>query len=135
MFSRPSIWLIPAVLLASTLWAEEQNSWPVSVREQDSASQEVSVEYAGPLFFHHQAPGEPDRSGFRPFYLSSKRPGVETDYLLYPFFTWRNEKGYHSFSFFELVNESSLTEPGLPPSRGQLTGCSGPVRTASATTR
>ena len=76
------------------------------------------MEYAGPLFFHHQAPGEPDRSGFRPFYLSSKRPGVETDYLLYPFFTWRNEKGYHSFSFFELVNESRLTEPGQPPYRG-----------------
>jgi len=115
MFSRPSIWLIPAALFVSALRSEEHNNWPVSVRQEEPDGTVTTSQYAGPLFFENNVPGEPHQAGFRPFYMQSRAGGIETTYLLYPFFTWRRENGYRSFSFFQLVNESHDAEPGQPP--------------------
>lgn len=115
MFFRLSIWLIPAIVLTASMRGAERNDWPISVKQARPDGSVESAEYAGPLFFGHNSTGEPHQAGFRPVYLKSRTSDVETDYLLYPFFTWRREKGYRSFSFFQLVNESRETDAGKPP--------------------
>ena len=117
MFLRFSTWLVPAALLLARLGAEEQNGWPVVVRERQADGTVVSAEYAGPLFFDHNTPGETHQTGFRPFYLKSRTDTVVSDYLLYPFFTWRREEGHRSFSFFQLVNRTEDSEAGTEPNR------------------
>ncbi len=113
MFSRLIVRPLYAVLLIATcLHGEERNAWPISVKQVQPGGSVKSAEYIGPLFFNYRAPGEPHETGFRPFYLKSEASGVENDYLLYPFFTWRKEAGYSSFSFFQLVNQSKTRDTG-----------------------
>ncbi len=103
------------MVLAASLCGEERNDWPISVAQTRADESVESVEYVGPLFFDHNVSGEAHQSGFRPFYLQSRDAGVESDYLLYPFFTWRKEQDFHSFSFFQLLNESRESNDGKPP--------------------
>ena len=114
MFSRIPAWLIPAILLFAPLRGEEQNAWPLAVVQKLPDGAVTSAEYIGPLFFDYRGPGEPHETGFRPFYLRSQTDGVENNYLLYPFFKWRKESGYSSFSFFQLANESREHAAGQP---------------------
>jgi hypothetical protein len=114
MSFRIPAWLIPAILLITSLGGEEQNNWPISVKQARPDGWVESAEHAGPLFFDYNVTGQPHQAGFRPIYLKSRDEGVETDYLLYPFFTWRKEEGYRSFSFFQLVNESREADAGKP---------------------
>jgi hypothetical protein len=99
------------------LGGAERNNWPIAVTQELSDGAVASAEYVGPLFFKKNIPGEPYQAGFRPVYLISRVDNVESSYLLYPFFTWRSEEGYHSFSFFQLVNESRQTDTGKQPVR------------------
>ncbi len=115
MFFRLPGWLIPALLLATSLRGEERNVWPFSVQQAQPDGAVESAEYAGPLFFESNVTGQPHQAGSRPFYLKSRSADTETDYLLYPFFTWRRESAYSSFSFFQLVNEHRETETGKQP--------------------
>ena len=117
MFFRLSVWLMPAVVLLARLGAEELNGWPLAVRQTAADGAVVSDEMLGPLFFDHHLPGEPHQSGLRPLLLQTRSGATESDYLLYPFFTWHREPGYRSFSFFQLANSARETEAGKPTTR------------------
>jgi hypothetical protein len=115
MLSRLPIWLISAALLGLVpLHGHERNGWPLFVQQEKADGSVESAEYLGPLFFNHHIPGEPHQAGFRPVYMKSRDGDVETSYLLYPFFTWRRETDYRSFSFFQLVNTSRETDARQP---------------------
>ena len=118
MFSRFSVWLILAALVAAmSLRAEEQNAWPFAVRQGRPDGPQESAEYAGPLFFtRNTAVG--DIQGFRPIYLHVQAGEKESRYFVYPLFTWEKEPGYRSFSFFQLINRRRSTEPGQREVRG-----------------
>ena len=118
MFSRFSVWLILAALVAAmSLRAEEQNAWPFAVRQVRPDGTQESAEYAGPFFFtRNTAVG--DIQGFRPIYLHVQAGEKESRYFVYPLFTWEKEPGYRSFSFFQLINRRRSTEPGQLEVRG-----------------
>ena len=120
MISRPPVWLVCAtLLLALPLRAEEQNAWPVSVRQVRPDGTLESGEYLGPLFFEKNAPGASGRlEGFRPFYLAATAGETENRTLLYPLFTWAREPGYRSFSFFQLINRRATTDGTQSAGRG-----------------
>ncbi len=114
MFSKFPAWLIPAVLFAARLGGDESNGWPLAVSEEQPDGSVVAAAYVGPLFFDQRMPGEPHRTGFRPFFLKSQTEGAEANYLFYPLFTWQEQAGHRSFSFFQLANESRQIEAGKP---------------------
>jgi hypothetical protein len=118
MFSRPTVWLIFAALLAAApLCAEEQNAWPVSVRQTGSDGALESGQYIGPFFFTKStASGE--LQGFRPFFLQARAGDKESAYFLYPLFTWERQPDFSSFSFFQLINRRRTAETGQPEVRG-----------------
>jgi hypothetical protein len=118
MFSRPTVWLIFAALVAATpLCAEEQNAWPVSVRQTRPDGTLEAGQYVGPFFFTKStATGE--MQGFRPFLLQARAGDKESDYFLYPLFTWERQPGFSSFSFFQLINRHRTAETGQPEVRG-----------------
>jgi len=118
MFSRPTVWLILAALVAATpLRAEEQNAWPVSVRQTGPDGTLESGQYIGPLFFTKStATGE--LQGFRPFLLQARTEDKKSDYFLYPLFTWERQPDFSSFSFFQLINRRRTAETGQPEVRG-----------------
>ncbi|HWA26680.1 MAG TPA: hypothetical protein VG734_13555 [Lacunisphaera sp.] len=105
MFSRFLARLACAALLVTPAFvgAEEVNLWPFQVRRDDPAAGTTSVEALGPLIFARSGP-ETDQKGVRPLYLATQADGVRTGSFLYPFFTWRRESDYRTFSFFQLVN-------------------------------
>lgn len=113
MFSRVVTRLFCAALLtAVSLRGEEQNGWPLFVRERAADGRTQSVQYVGPLLFAKHATGKVQ--GFRPLYLQAKVGDKETRTFLYPFFTWEKSPGYRNFSFFQLVNNRHYDDPGLP---------------------
>jgi len=114
MFSRRLIRLLCAALfLAVTAFGDEENYWPFCVRRDDPAAGTRAVDVLGPLLFARSSPAMEQR-GVRPLYLSTVADGVTQGSFLYPFFSWRREEDYHSFSFFQLVNirtDSPATGP------------------------
>ena len=118
MFSRPSVWLIFAALVAAmSLRAGEQNIWPFAVRQARPDGTLESSQYVGPLFFtKSNAAGA--LQGFRPLYLQAQAGDKESSSFLYPLFTWEKQPGFSSFSFFQLINRRRTTETGQPEVHG-----------------
>jgi hypothetical protein len=113
MFFRHLTGLVCASLLFSIVPAQgsEENLWPFWVNRTDQATGLTSAEALGPLFFTRiQLPTE--QKGLRPLFMKTTTEGVVEGNLVYPFFTWRREEGYRTFSFFQLVNfrKSSATD-------------------------
>lgn len=102
MFSRRLVWPLLAAFLAASLAGEEQNGWPVVVRQTPPDAPADSVQWLGPLIFRQQAKGEVQ--GVRPLYLQASVEDTETATLLYPFFVWKRQADYREFSFFKLIN-------------------------------
>ena len=103
MFLRSLTTLTCLSLLLLVLPARaEENVWPFIVERTDPAGPVESVECLGPLIFRHNNGGE--TQGFRPLFMSTKVGDSTTGNFLYPFFTWRHDPGFSSFSFFQLVN-------------------------------
>jgi hypothetical protein len=103
MFYRRLIQLASVGLCLAVSARAEENVWPLFVsRSSPTAEEVVSEQYLGPLFFH-RSDGVRDASGFRPLFLTQRTGDkVETD-ILYPFFMWKRQPGYSSFSFFHLL--------------------------------
>ncbi len=118
MFSRRLVRPLCAALLASAiLQAEEQNGWPLVVRQSPPNAPGESVQYLGPLIFSQRAAGE--AQGVRPLYLQARMEDKEITTFLYPFFTWKKQPGYREFSFFQLINNRRYDgEPGRPGEHG-----------------
>jgi hypothetical protein len=117
MFSRHLVWpLCAALLAAAALRAEEQNGWPLVVRQAPPNAPAENVQYFGPLIFSQQAAGVV--SGVRPLYLQAKVGDQETATFLYPLFTWQKQPGYREFSFFKLINLRKSDKSGQPGERG-----------------
>jgi hypothetical protein len=113
MFSRRLVWQLLAVFLATVaVRGEEQNGWPLVVRQSPPDAPVESRQYLGPVIFSKQAVGEV--RGVRPLYLHAVVEGKESTAFLYPFFTWERQPGYRTFSFFQLVNLRHRDEPGQP---------------------
>jgi hypothetical protein len=104
MFSRHLIRLACASLLLAVVPSrgDEENLWPLYIERVDPESGTKTIEAVGPLFFTRS--GTADQRGMRPLYMTSASNGVTEGSFLYPFFTWRNEEEYRTFSFFQLVN-------------------------------
>lgn len=112
MFSRRLVWpLCAALLAAAALRAEEQNGWPLLVRQTPPDAAVPSEQYFGPLIFSKQVP-DGEIEGFRPFYLRAQAGAKESHAFLYPFFSWERQPGYRKFSFFQLINLRHTDEPG-----------------------
>lgn len=109
MFSRPLNRLAAAACLLfvlAPLPAEEDNAWPVGVHR--SADGVETTEAIGPLFFSQTGDGR-TQHGVRPLYLTTTTGDTHEGSLLYPFFTWRRQDGFRTFSFFQLVNTRTDT--------------------------
>ena len=117
MFSRLLVWSLCAALpTAATLRGEEQNGWPLIVRQTPADGAPGSVQYLGPLLFSQQ---DTDRvQGFRPLWLQTQAGDRETNTFLYPLFTWQKQSGFRRFSFFRLVDQRQRSEAGEPDVRG-----------------
>ncbi|HEX2860550.1 MAG TPA: hypothetical protein VHN79_02875 [Lacunisphaera sp.] len=105
MSPRHLIRLASACLLLSVVSIaaeEEENLWPFLVRRSDPAAGTRASEMAGPLVFTRS--GIVEQKGVRPLFMTSHADGVTEGNFIYPFFTWRNEAEYRTFSFFQLVN-------------------------------
>lgn len=118
MFSRRLVWPLCAALLAAAAIShgEEQNGWPLVVRQSPPDAPVDSVQYLGPLVFSKQSAGEVH--GIRPIYLAAKVDDKETTTFLYPLFTWEKQPAYRKFSFFQLVNYRREDDPGRPVEEG-----------------
>lgn len=118
MFPRHLIRLVcvSALLSFAPARSEEANWWPFSVLHTDEATGAESREILGPLIFTRSGP--PEQHGFRPVYMQSTVDGVTVGNFLYPFFTWRRQADYRTFSFFKLVNtRTDLTDAAHPDHR------------------
>ena len=120
MFSRYLIRLLCALLVtAGVLHAGEVNRWPFLVEQVKADGTVESGEYLVPFLFRKTNTEGARVNGFRPFYLHTRDGAQVTTQVLYPFFTWRTEKNYRSFSFFQLINfHRDLDQPAGPPDRG-----------------
>lgn len=117
MFSRPTVWLILAALVAAVpLCADEQNTWPLAVRQTRPDGTLESGQYVGPLFFTRSTPAG-ELQGFRPLLLQARAGDKESNYFLYPLFTWEKQPGFSSFSFFQLINRRLTADPAQPEVR------------------
>ena len=105
MFSRHIVRaLCTSLLIATVLIGAERNVWPLVVQQVDSDGKITAAEYLGPLFFHKLGPDGEKISGFRPFFLKRVKGSLESNFLLYPFFTWKNDDDFHYFTFLNLIN-------------------------------
>lgn len=106
--------LIYAVLLLSiAVRGAEDNYWPFLVRYTNDATGTNTDNYLGPLVFSQS--DSQKLYGLRPLFLESQAEGSTQGSMLYPFFTWRREGEYQSFSFFQLVNSRSDEEDAVQP--------------------
>ena len=118
MFSRLTVWLVFAVLVAAApARAKESNGWPLFVQQLKADGTVESGEYLGPLLFTKIRPDGTQVQGFRPVYLHTVTIEQETSHLFYPLFTWQKKGDDRSFSFFQLINFSRETEAGQPTQR------------------
>jgi len=117
MFFRLLVWSLCAALpAAATLRGEEQNGWPLIVRQTPADGAPGSVQYLGPLLFSQQ---DTDRvQGFRPLWLQTQTGDKQTATFLYPLFTWQTQPGFSSFSFFRLIDQRQRREAGEPAVSG-----------------
>jgi len=102
MFHRLLILLTCVSVWGGAVARAEENAWPFYVRRSDPAAKAEQVEAVGPLLFHHTGAGV--AQGFRPVFMTTRLGNVAEGNFLYPFFTWRSQPGYRTFSFFQLVN-------------------------------
>ncbi len=111
MFSRLLIRLLyAALLLTIPARADEENYWPLYVRRDAEGSGPASTQWLGPLFFTQASPTESGPTttfGLRPFYSKSQSSNLTQGTALYPFFVWRQQSDFRSFSFFQIVNSVS----------------------------
>src|SRR5689334_18510623 len=114
MFSRHLVRLVCTSLLLAVVptRGDEENLWPAWVRRDDPVSGVTSLEALGPLFFARS--GRADQQGMRPLFMTTTVGDVTEGSFLYPFFTWRREADYRTFSFFQLVNSRASTPAGSP---------------------
>lgn len=114
---RPLCAVFAVLLATAVLGGEEQNGWPLVVRQTTPEGATRSVQYLGPLFFADEGT---DRQvqGFRPFWLETQSAGQKTATLLYPLFNWQKEAGYSKFSFLRLINDRRQSESGQAPVHG-----------------
>ena len=113
MFFRLLVWALCAALpTAATLRGEEQNGWPLVVRQAPTDGAPESVQYLGPLLFSQQ--GATRVQGFRPVWLQTQAGDRATTTFLYPLFTWQKQPGFSSFSFFRLIDQRQRSEAGEP---------------------
>lgn len=114
MFSRLLARLACASLplLLTPVQGGEDNLWPLTVRR--SAGGIEAVEMIGPLFFVHSGQGV-EQHGMRPLYLKTTSPETIEGSFLYPFFTWRHQEDYRTFSFFQLINTRTDTTDAAHP--------------------
>jgi hypothetical protein len=103
MFPRLLVRLACASLLFALSARGEDNVWPFAVERSDPRVPVESGQYLGPFFFQNIGPAVREQ-GFRPLYLSTQTGAATDRSFLYPFFTWHDEPGYQTFSFFQLVN-------------------------------
>ncbi|AOS43777.1 hypothetical protein Verru16b_00835 [Lacunisphaera limnophila] len=116
MFSRHLIRLASASLLLAFVPArgDESNLWPFFVRHTDPTTGTATAEGLGPLLFARARPGE-EQQGLRPVYMTTRTAEVTEGNILYPFFTWRQQADYRTFSFFQLVNTRADTTDAAHP--------------------
>ncbi|RXK54643.1 hypothetical protein ESB00_01735 [Oleiharenicola lentus] len=86
------------------LRAGEDNVWPLYVSKADGTTE--SWQILGPLFFGNTADGY-TQEGLRPLYLETTTGETTEGSFLYPFFTWRRQPDFQTFSFFQLLNNRS----------------------------
>lgn len=110
MFPRTLTTLAMGVLFACASARAEENVWPIYVKRADSAAGVESTQAIGPLIFDHD--GAVKEWGFRPVLMTTEAGNTKDGNFLYPFFTWHQEPGYRTFSFFQLVNLRSTDDPG-----------------------
>jgi hypothetical protein len=83
------------------LRAEEDNVWPLYVGKADASSD--AWQMLGPLFFGSTSP-DYTQKGLRPLFLETTTGDTTEGSFLYPFFTWRRQPDFRTFSFFQLLN-------------------------------
>ena len=105
--------LCAALLLSVTARGDEENYWPFYVHRSAEGSKAASTEWLGPLIFSQSGPGR--SFGLRPIFQQTHLDNVDQGNALYPFFTWRRENEYRSFSFFQLVNARAEMPEGARP--------------------
>ncbi len=99
------VWLAVATVLAPLARGAERNVWPFWVGQKAPDGQVEAWQAAGPLLFSKPGAAPGARvSGFRPFYLQHEQGPARRAALFYPFFTWEEQPGFSSFSFFHLIN-------------------------------
>lgn len=104
------VWLALMAALTAPLHSAELNGWPFWVGQQDRQGRVGTWQAAGPLFFGKSGPQGRETSGLRPIFMQTQAEGRQTKHLFYPLFTWQNEAGFSTFSFFQLVNNRRVTE-------------------------
>jgi hypothetical protein len=102
---------LTGLLVLAPLHGAEDNVWPLYVRQEQPTG--VAEQAIGPLIFAQSGPDD-RRFGLRPVYSKSVAPGLEETTLLYPFFVWREQPDYRTFSFFQLINRR-VDETGAGP--------------------
>ena len=107
--------LCAALLLTVAARGDEENYWPFYVRRSAEGTTPASTQYLGPLLFAQSGPEE--SYGLRPFFQESHAGDLEHGNALYPFFTWRQQGDYRSFSFFQLVNSRTDADAAQPDGR------------------
>lgn len=100
--------LCAALLLTVSARGDEENYWPFYVHRSAEGTEAASSQWLGPLIYTQAGPGE--SAGLRPLYQQTRTGDLEQRNALYPFFTWRREGEYRSFSFFQLVNSRADAE-------------------------
>lgn len=106
-FRRLNRLAFASLLLAlASLRGEEENVWPLYVRR--SAGETDATQAIGPLLFRQSGPGF-EQHGLRPLFLETTSATAREGSFLYPFFTWRNQEDFSTFSFFQLVNTRTDT--------------------------
>lgn len=102
---------LAGLLVLAPLHGAEDNLWPLYVRQVQAP--EIAEQAVGPLIFV-DASAEDSRFGLRPVYLKSVTPEARETTLLYPFFIWREQADFRTFSFFQLINRRT-DESGAGP--------------------
>jgi len=92
----------------------ETNAWPVRVAQKNELGTVISWQGAGPLFFAQPIADGRTARGFRPLYLEKQGATagqVSEQSLLYPFFVYRTNGEWYTWSIFNLINRHGQQTP------------------------
>ena len=112
MISRLTLWLFLAAAMASPALATERNAWPFWVGDETEPGTISSQQILGPLYADRTNPDGSTQQVLRPLWLKTANTESTTTHFLYPFFTWQRTADSRSFTFFQLINQSSASSPG-----------------------